>query len=249
MYLRLCVLLFIVVNSLPAGAQLKLDSFQNIVVDSSYDARVNPKMQKKLDDYKAILEKEVSRVIGYSNMNMTSGSPESLLSNFLADRLLDKANSLTDGKTDISIINLGGIRAPLNQGNITVASVYRIMPFENELVILTLKGSDLLSVIKSIAEEGGEGVSNLTIEIKGGKLGNVSINGKPLNLNQNYVVATMDYLADGNSGMTGFLKALERNNTGLRVRDIYIEQIESITARGEKVNSTLDGRIKIVDNE
>lgn len=249
MYLRSCVLLLLMFYAFSSGAQLKLESYQNMVVDSSYDKEINQKMQKKLDAYKDILEKEVTRVIGYSTMTMTSKAPESLLSNFLADRLLDKANQLTGGKADISIINLGGIRAPLNEGNITVASVYRIMPFENELVILTLKGSDLLSVIKSIVDEGGEGVSNLKIEIKSGKLESVIIKGKPLDVNQNYVVATMDYLADGNSGMTGFLKALERKDTGLRVRDVYIEQIEAITAKGEKVSSSLDGRIKILENE
>ena len=227
-------------------SQVKMEYFVNMEVDSKYDTLANPEMKKKMNEYKAVLEKEVSRIIGKCDIQMSSKAPESLLSNFLSDQLLAKANELSKEPIDLAIINLGGIRAPLNEGNVSIASIYRIMPFENELVILKLKGRDLRSVFENIAKSGGEGVSNIKLEILQDKISTLSIGGKPLNDDNSYIVATMDYLAEGNSGMTAFLKAIERYNTGIRIRDVYIEQIEKITARGETLNSSLDGRIKIL---
>lgn len=228
-------------------AQVKLISFVGLEVDQKYDSLANPKMQRLMTGYKTILEKKVSRVIGSCARIMTARAPESLLSNFLSDQLLAKANDITTETVDLSIINLGGIRAPLNEGSVTIESMYKIMPFENELVIVKLKGKDLRSVLENIAREGGEGVSNIKLEIKNGKINSLKIGNQPLDVGRFYVVATMEYLAEGNSGMTAFLNATERINTGIRVRDVYIEQIEKITARGEAIDASLDGRIKIIE--
>lgn len=227
-------------------SQVKMEYSVNMEVDSRYDTLANPEMEKKMNEYKAILEKEVSRIIGKSDIQMLSKAPESLLSNFLSDQLLAKANELSKEPVDLAIINLGGIRAPLNEGNVTIASIYRIMPFENELVFLKLKGKDLREIFENIAGSGGEGVSNVKLEIFQDKISSLTIGGKQLVDDGVYIVATMDYLAEGNSGMTSFLKAIERYNTGIRIRDVYIEQIEKITAGGETLNSSLDGRIKIL---
>lgn len=227
-------------------SQVKMEYSVNMEVDSRYDTLANPEMKKKMNEYKAILEKEVSRIIGKCDIQMSSKAPESVLSNFLSDQLLVKAKELSKEPVDLAIINLGGIRAPLSEGNVSIASIYRIMPFENELVILKLKGKDLRGIFENIAGSGGEGVSNVKLEIFQDKISSLLIGGKPLNDESTYIVATMDYLAEGNSGMTSFLKAIDRFNTGIRIRDVYIEQIEKITARGETLNSSLDGRIKIL---
>lgn len=228
-------------------AQVKLISSASLEVDQRYDSLANPKMQEIMTGYKTIMEKEVSRVIGKCTKLMTAKAPESLLSNFLSDQLLAKANEISAEPVDVSIINLGGIRAPLNEGPVTIESIYKIMPFENELVIVKLKGKDLRSIFENIAREGGEGVSNIKMEVKAGKIQSLTIGNMPLDDEKFYIVATMDYLAEGNSGMTAFLNASERINTGIRVRDVYIEQVEKITARGETINAFLDGRIKIIE--
>lgn len=227
-------------------SQVKLEYSINMEVNNKYDTLANQEMKGKMNEYKTILEKEVSRVIGKCDIQMTTKAPESLLSNFLSDQLLAKANELSKEPVNLSIINLGGIRAPLSEGNVTIASVYRIMPFENELVILKLKGKDLRAIFENIAASGGEGVSNVKLEIFQDKISSLLVGGKPLYDDETYIVATMDYLAEGNSGMTSFLKAIERFNTGIRIRDVYIEQIEKITAKGETLNASLDGRIKIL---
>lgn len=52
------------------------------------------------------------------------------------------------GQTDVAIVNGGGIRAPLTAGEITVGDMYTILPFDNQLVTLKVKGSELKKLIE-----------------------------------------------------------------------------------------------------
>lgn len=240
--LQLIIILFI---SYSSYAQVKLISAGRIEINSAYDSMANKEMNGVMDSYRNRLEKEVSRTIGNCSEDMLSHKPESLLSNFLSDQLLAKANELAGDSVDFSVMNMGGIRASLNKGPVRISDVYRIMPFDNKLVILRLKGTDARSVFERIAEVGGEGVSNVRLEIAAKKVASIEIGGKPLEDNKFYNVATMDYLAEGNSGMKAFLNAISRDDTGMLVRDVFISRIEKITSEGKSIESNLDGRIKV----
>lgn len=47
-------------------------------------------------------------------------------------------------KTDFAILNTGGVRAYISDGNVTVSDVYNVFPFNNEVYLVEIKGSDLL---------------------------------------------------------------------------------------------------------
>jgi len=239
-------LFLIVISIINAQAKFRLISATRIKVDARYDSVSNDSMSGILASYKARMGVDVYRRIGECAQLMTVQAPESLLSDFLADQVFLKANQLVPEGVDFSILNFGGIRATLKEGSINVSDIYKIMPFENELVILEVKGSDVLSVFRSVARNNGACVSNVMLEIKGDKINRLLIGGKVLESERIYRIATMDYLANGNSGMSAFLHAIKRTDTGLKIRDIYIEQIECLTAKGQKVDAQLDGRIKLM---
>ena len=52
----------------------------------------------------------------------------------------------TFGDIDITIINTGGVRAPIDDGNITKAEVYEVFPFNNVVVIVNMSGALLKSL-------------------------------------------------------------------------------------------------------
>lgn len=108
----------------------------------------------------------------------------------------------------MGLVNMGGLRNILPEGDITVGDVFEILPFENSLCVLTMKGTDLRRLFEAIASLHGEGVSGIRLEItKDGKLLNAFVGEKPLKDDQLYTVATIDYLADGNGRMDAFLQA------------------------------------------
>jgi len=228
------------------SAKVVLKSATQLEMTSTYDSMLNPSMQKQLDGLKSRMDPSVSRTIGTVSARMTASRPESTLSNFLADRLLEKARTLTTKKVDVSIINFGGIRAAMNKGVLTVGDVYQIAPFEDKLVLLTLSGKNLLSLFTYMAKVGGEGLSGARLSVSAGKLVQATIADEPIVDTKTYTVATIDYLAQGNGGFAVFLRATDKITLNCTARDCYIEQIEKLTAEGKAVSAKLDGRITIL---
>lgn len=236
------IVLSLCLTSLEAKVTLK--AYTRMEVDKRYDSLAPADLVNIMKPFKESLDKVVNRPIGTSAQYMESKAPESLLSNFLADQLLLKAAEFSPEGVDLSIINLGGIRAPLPAGPLTVGDIYRIMPFENEMVVLELKAADLLTILTKIAVDGGEGLAGVRMEVENGKISSLMIAGKPFDEARTYQIATMDYLADGNSGMAAFKNAVKRIDTHVKMRDAYISQIEKLTAQGKVVTAALDGRLR-----
>lgn len=226
------------------SAKVTMKAYTRMEVDNRYDTLAPANLDKIMQSYKVRLDQVVNRPIGTSALYMESKAPESLLSNFLSDQLWLKAAEFCPEGVDLAIINFGGIRAPLPLGPLTVGDIYRIMPFENEMVVLELKAADLLTVLTKMAADDGEGISNIKMDVLNGKIISLLIAGKPFDETRTYRIATIDYLADGNSGMIPFKNAVKRIDTHLKLRDAYISQIEKLTAQGKVVTSELDGRIR-----
>lgn len=218
-----------------------------ITIDSVWDVHSDEKAIAILKSYKEKVDAMMYEVIGVSEMKMEKGTPESLLSNLVADVLRQAAVSVLGEPADMGLVNMGGLRNILPKGDITVGVVYEILPFENSLCVLTMKGTDLKRLLKAIASLRGEGVSGIRLEItKEGELLNAAIGGKPIEDNQLYTVATIDYLAAGNGRMDAFLQAEKRVcPEEATLRDLFLNYVRKQTAEGKVITSKSDGRISI----
>lgn len=221
------------------GSSIALDASTELIADSNMEAMILP--------YKTFLEEEMNVVIGYATHSMRAHKPESTLSNFAADAYRQAASQHLQAPVDLAIVNLGGLRSQIPSGNVTVGNVYELMPFENELVILTLPGEALKSLLDFFASVGGEGVSGLRMNIRQGKATDITIAGKPLQVEKNYLVATNNYLAEGNDGMTYLLQSVKQHNTGIKVRDLLLNHIRALTAQRANITAVTDGRITVVE--
>jgi len=217
------------------STKIAIDSTTNKLADKSYEAYLAP--------IKKQLGAKMNVVIGQAAETMRGGGPESLLSNWNADVYFQAASKYLGKSVDVSIVNLGGLRTVIPGGNITVGKIYELMPFENELVILWLKGSKLAELTQFFAKVGGEGVSGIRMEINNGKAENVTVNGSPIDPEKIYTIATSDYLAGGNDKMIQLAQNVKRVNTGIKVRDMLLDYIKAETKKGNKIESKLDGRI------
>lgn len=228
------------------SAKVVLKSATQIELNEGYDSMLNLSMKKRLDSYKRRMDQSVTRRIGTVSKRMSAGRPESTLSNFLADQLLEKAKKLSSKKVDLSVINMGGIRASINKGVLTVGDLYKVAPFEDVIVLVTLNGKDVMSLFHYMAKVGGEGLSGARLTLRKKKVVQATVNGEAVDADAEYTVATIDYLAQGNAGFTVFLRALAKNKLNCKARDCYIEQIEQLTAQGKNIHANLDGRITIL---
>jgi len=220
-------------------------SVSRILIDSTHDSAQPTQLGALIDSFRREMTALTSVEIGFSTQDLVKGKPQSLLGNFTADAMLEYALEKWN-KGDFAITNTGGIRGTLNKGPITVGELYEIYPFENQIVLLGIKGNDVEKLFNALAPKSGEVVSG-TVEyvIKDKKTESLKIGGKPVDRNRIYYIVTVDYLAEGNDGMTALTNAESTEESGILIRDLMINHIKKLSAAGKPVESKLDKRIKI----
>ena len=214
---------------------------------SGIDAEVDAIIQPYREKLQAVMNEE----IGIADTIIDRGRPESPLGNLIADSILSYAKENLDPETQISLMNRGGIRLPeLPAGPITVADIYQLVPFDNRIVILTLSGSQIESLLQSLADNQGEVLSGVVYQLQktdtsDGKTSwtaaNIEIDGKPLAPEATYKLATLDYLAGIGDEFAVLQEASERKDGKLFLREIMIKGIRQM----KNVSSVLDGRVTL----
>jgi 2',3'-cyclic-nucleotide 2'-phosphodiesterase (5'-nucleotidase family) len=198
--------------------------------------------------YKNMLEKDMERVISFSEKEMVKGKPESGLTNLLSDLLLEEGqkeamrNNLQYTPV-VSFTNYGGIRTSLPIGEITVGKIFELMPFENEMVFIQLTGEQLQQFYDIVAENEGSSVSGVRFVISNGKAKNIMIDGKKLDPASKYWMVTNDYSANGGDDLVVLTQRLELITSGKKIRDIIISNLEVRKINGVNLVENLDGRI------
>lgn len=246
--LATCLLLAIACSSQPNQQTGVYDS--NFSVDSSLDQQAlqDTAFTNIINQYKIGLDAQMNEIVSVTSEAMMSGRPESLLSNYIADAMLDIGNKYClDNKlehaVDISIINNGGLRTSLPKGEITTGKLFELLPFENKLAIIGMKGSDLQNVLKYIAVRDGEGVAGLKMGIKGDKVVDVIIGGEKLDLSKVYHIISIDYLINGGDGMSSFDKRENFRHMHMKLREAIIDHAKFLYTSGVGIKAELDGRI------
>lgn len=216
---------------------------QKIPVDHTINVPQDNPLINMIQPYKSSLDATMNEVIGYAPVAMRAHAPESLLSNYAADIYRESATDFLKKPVDIAIVNLGGLRTSIPSGNVTIRKMYELMPFENELMIIGVKGSNLIPLFHRMAAAGGEGISGMKFEISNGKAENIELGGKALNPDRVYLIATNNYLSEGNDNMPELRLQESVVKTGIRVRDMLTAYIVKATAAGKMVESKIEGRI------
>lgn len=243
-----CILSVLLFASCGVRQQYTVSSMRGERILVTETHQPDPQMQQLVQKYKNRLDKEMNVVIGKSEQDMLFDKPESLLTNFTSDVMLQVDNKYTNGLSlDMAVMNVNGHRAPMPIGNITVGNIYETYSFDNELAIVQLKGSDVQTLFNEFAIMGGTGVSaNVKLTItKDVKLIAATIGGKPVDKNKTYNIVTLDYLADGNDGMSAFKKAVSVYKPGIILRDYMLGYVKKQTEQGKSISSKLDGRITV----
>ena len=228
----------------PLKWQVKQATSTKIALNEDVQNLADTAYVSYLKPFKLQVDAQMNVVIGRAAETMRGHAPESLLSNFSADAYRSSASAFLKSEVDIAIVNLGGLRTIIPAGDIQLRKVFELMPFENELVILWLKGDKLNDLCQYFAGMGGEGVSGMRFTISNGKAVDITIGGQAIDLQKIYTIATNDYLAGGNDKMVQLANNEKRVNTGIKVRDMLMEYIKNETANGRNIESRLDGRIK-----
>jgi 2',3'-cyclic-nucleotide 2'-phosphodiesterase (5'-nucleotidase family) len=226
------------------GELIRVDSIAVPIPDAATDSIIAL--------YRSSLEAEMNQVLAHSAQLMRKGTPEDLLNNFIADLVLEKGQEHYepgDGMPiDFCVLNYGGLRTSIPEGPVTRSRIFEVMPFENEMVVLTLSAEKTWEVFEYIASRNvGTPISGITVGVRDRQPAEVLVQGQAFDPDRTYKVLTSDYLAGSGDNMSFFADPLNTEVLGLRIRDAIILHLEEQDALGRKVSSRLDGRLYYMD--
>ena len=174
------------------------------------------------------------------------------LGSFLADSL--RAMS----KSDIALMNPGGLRADLKQSPLTYGGVYEVIPFDNAVATLELTHEQLDRLLTAAfaSKKGVFQVSGLEVKLSRcavpDRLRGFSLpGGKKWDSSRKYKVALPDFLARGGDGLGPVLATIDprqvdlSENKGTNLRD---DLISFWQGRRETFKPPRLGRVTFVDS-
>jgi 2',3'-cyclic-nucleotide 2'-phosphodiesterase (5'-nucleotidase family) len=204
--------------------------------------QVNPSVVSLIIPYKKEIDSLMSLPVAEAAFPITKSLPESLLGNLITDVIKEQYERVNQSKLDVIILNQGGLRIELPQGTITRSMVFELMPFDNELVVFSMKGKDLIPVLNHIAVKGGMPVAGIQMGIKDNKAVNIKINGVLLKEEASYKIATSDYLLNGGDKFE--FKPIENLvYTKNKIRDLIMESFIEINKSGKLLSPQLEQRV------
>jgi 2',3'-cyclic-nucleotide 2'-phosphodiesterase (5'-nucleotidase family) len=205
------------------SSQLQEDS--NILgLLKPYSDSVNHTMNDIVAEVATILEKK---------------KPETTLGNFVADACLFMARQKFNAAADVAFVNYGGLRlSAVNPGALRRGTVYEVMPFDNLMVIVSIKGNQLKQYLDGVAREGGGGVAGVSMVMRNKNAEEIRINGKPLDGEAIYVMVNSDYSTRGS-----LFANVQRNETTYMIRDAILDYCEWHKRQGKKISLLPENRL------
>ncbi|MBN2426539.1 MAG: bifunctional metallophosphatase/5'-nucleotidase [Calditrichaceae bacterium] len=207
----------------------------------------DPEMLEKISEIEKRYTGSLDSIIGVTrNTIYRRDGDESPMANLMCDAMITATGA------DFSFNNFTGMRADIPIGPITLKDIANVFPFGNKIVVIKMTGQLLKDIIESsvagyysgLAIGGGQIVIDKNRR-SGDRVVEFTINGKTIEPERNYRLATTEYLAEGNYGMDKltFLADDHFSYTDKRVRDAVKEYVIKYTP----LTIAIDGRWKILN--
>lgn len=195
-----------------------------------------------VDRYAAAVKPLAERVVG----RLTAAAPrdendaESAAADLIADSMLAATRPLQLGRAQIAFVNATGVRVSLPAGDIRYDKAFSMMPFGNNLVVMTLTGAGLKTVLeqqyraeniaaaKRVAALAPSEGFTYAVDLSRPSLQRIlemKFNGRPVDLTRQYRVVVNNYVASGGDGLVGFNAGTNVTDTGVIDLDALVDWI------------------------
>lgn len=227
----------------PKAYLTKIEGKQ-IPIEESVSA--NSEIEAFITPYRTHIQKDLDSVLAYSVDTYTKSDSayNTAIGNFMADAVFDEANPIFKSRTgkniDMVILNHGGIRSIISKGNITTRTAFELMPFENSIVVVALKGVQIDSLLNYLSKaHKAHPISKLKLAIdKDFNVMEALINDEKIDKNRTYYVATNDYLYNGGDDMTFFKPNEDVFILDYKIRNALIDNFKKV----DTINPVRDDR-------
>jgi len=223
----------------------RLDIDENLKSDSTIEEFIKP--------YRESVNRNMDSVISYAPNSYAKNDTEynTAIGNLMADAVFEESDpifySRTGNHIDFVLLNHGGIRAAISKGDIKIRTAFEIMPFENSVVVVALKGKQLILMSDFLASGGRAHPLSKQFELiinEDSSVKSSTINGEKIDPNKTYYVATNDYLYNGGNRMTFFHPNDSLYVLDYKIRSVMIDYFK----KRDTINPKHDGRFIMQTN-
>ena len=216
---------------------LTLIKAKNIPIDENSPQEAT--IENFIAPYRQHVDNEMNKVLAQNAQDLVKdrNNPplNAPITNFFADAVYETVAPYYKQRTgqtiDFVLLNFGGIRSDLPKGDITMGSAYNLMPFENEMVVLTMSGEKVQELADYLIKHRLPHPLSKQVQLQithDGKITHFTIHGKPFNPKATYLVATSDYLMYGGDAMYFFSNPLKTDMLDYKVRNVLIDYFTKI---------------------
>lgn len=229
---RHLLIVFFFIGLLSCGTQ-QISNYSSNTSEINKDNNAND-LDSIIDPYKFEMEETMSIIIGQASQTLEKYTPESPLGNFSADVMYTAGLNYAKKQSDLDsnliknafcLLNFGGLRSSVNQGDISVGNVFELMPFDNTLTLVQIPAIEVNALLIYLKKVDGQPISGAKIDLKSNQM-SLEINGQEYDKESDVLIITSDYLAGGGDKMDFFKSGKKVWNSGILMRDIYIDFIK-----------------------
>lgn len=201
----------------------------NLLYKSVKTLPVDEEAKKIVDKYVADIKPILDEVVGKTEVDLPHPREISAMGTWASELMKEAA------KVEIAIQNGGGLRRGFDKGDITMGMMYELMPFDNTLVTMKLKGKDVKAALENGIgndEIGWVQFAGIKIEYDltrpfGDRITKMTLdNGKAVDLETYYTVVTNDFMYTGGDKYN-FSAGIEALDTGVPIRDAIVEVLKA----------------------
>ena len=209
----------------------------------------NSSIETFVKPYREHIEKDLDSILAYNpeTLDKSKGQWQTNIGNFMADVCYQRASFVFEKRrqkiVDICLLNHGGIRSILPKGNVTTRTAFEVMPFENNLMVIALKGEQIKKMAEYLGKEKKpHPLSGIKIYFDSElKIKAIVVGASPLDLSKTYYIATSDYLSNGGDHMYFFQKNEGSFDLDYKIRNVLIDHFKEI----DTLKVSMDKRIII----
>ena len=198
---------------------------------------INSSIEDFISPYRKHITNDLDSVLAYNPLvqEKSKGKWQTNIGNLFAGTTLALSNPVfnkRENKTiDFCLLNHGGIRSIIPQGNVTSRTAFEIMPFENSVTVVGLKGSEVRTLVDYfIKEKKPHPLAGITIYINADEtiVTDIKVNGNAIDDTKTYYVATSDYLANGGDSMNFFRDSTIKYDLDYKLRNLFIDYFKKV---------------------
>ncbi len=141
-------------------------------------------------------------------------------------------------KSEIVLLNRGSLKQEIFKGDIKRIQLVESIPYPNQIMIMELSGAQLKNAITYSNAQTNE---NRKLVFSGIESNGTMINGRQINPDEYYKVATNDFLAYGGDGYDMIASGRKKKNTGIMLQELLSQYIQSLNTKvsTETIKSSL----------